>query len=470
MKKFISKLIGFSLGPMIGAIISFLTVPITTYFITPSEFGKASMFSVVQLFLLSIIFLGMDQAYTREYHNEKNKKKIFQNALFIPLVVALFLQVVIFIFRDGFSNLLFSSPNYPTISLLFGVMIIFSVVERFILLSIRMAEEAVEYSIFTITLKLLIFLCTLFLIMLGDRSFLTIIYATLFGQFFGDFLLIIRYRRLLRVNRELFDWNLMKKMLIFGLPVVVAASLSSLLNASGRFFLRGYSTFYELGIYAAALKISNVLQIVQVAFTSFWVPTAYRWEKEKKDMKHFSFISDMLLLVLTIGFFFILFFKKYIVIILSSEYKEAQFVAGLLALTPILYTISETSTLGIVFSGKSYYNLFVSILSIIPNLLLNYLLVPKYGTIGAAIATAFAYLIFCISRTYFSRKCNFKINFSKQISSILLFFIAACINTSGSPYVLPSTIVLFIITLSIQASTFTKIKEVKNYPNEWNFE
>lgn len=236
MKKFISKLIGFSLGPIVGAIISFLTVPITTYFIEPSEFGKASMFSVIQLFLLSIIFLGMDQAYTREYHNEKNKKKIFQNAMFIPLGISIILMSIIFIFRDSFSNLLFSTPYYPNISLLFGLMIIFSVIERFVLLSIRMAEKAVEYSIFTIILKLLIFFCTLFLIILGNRSFLTVIYATLFGQFVGDFLLIIRYRRLLSVNKRLFDWNLMKKMLFFGLPIVVAASLSTLLNASGRFF------------------------------------------------------------------------------------------------------------------------------------------------------------------------------------------------------------------------------------------
>src|SRR5699024_825516 len=155
----------------------------------------------------------------------------------------------------------------------------------------------------------------------------------------------------------------------------------------------------------------NALQIIQTAFTSFWVPTAYRWEKEKKDMKNFSFISDMVLLIMTIGFFFILFFKKYIIIILSSDYSEAQYVAGLLSLTPILYTISETTTLGIVFSGKSYYNVFVSVFSIIPNLLLNYLLVPKYGTIGAGIASASAYIVFCIARTYYSRKTGFVISF-----------------------------------------------------------
>lgn len=470
MKKFVSKLIGFSLGPILGAAISFLTIPITTYYINPSEFGKASMFSVIQYFLLSIIYLGIDQSYTREYHRDNNKIKLFQNALFIPLLTSFLLCALAIIFKTQFSVLLFSDPNYTQISILFGVMIIFSVIERFVLLSIRMAEKAVEYSFFSVFLKIVIFVFTLVLILAGNRTFLTIVYATIFGQFFGDIFLILKYRYLFKIDIHIFDNNLMKKMLTFGIPLIIAASLSNLLNTSGRFFLRGYSTFYELGIYTAALKISNILQIIQSAFTSFWVPTAYRWDKEKKDIKHFSFISDMLLLIMTLGFFFILFFKKYIVLILSNDYAEAQYVAGLLALTPILYTLSETTTLGIVFSGRSYYNIWVSILSIIPNIILNYLLVPKFGTVGAAIATAFAYVIFCISRTYFSRKCNFKISFFKQSICIILFFVAACMNTFPYKYSSLITFILFLVTLLVQISTFSKILEIRNNSKLWNFE
>ncbi|MGX7245837.1 lipopolysaccharide biosynthesis protein [Enterococcus quebecensis] len=470
MKKFISKLMGFSIGPILGAAISFLTVPITTYYIDPSEFGKASMFSVIQYFLLSIIFLGIDQSYTREYHRVENKNKVFQNALIIPLLASMLLSVIIFIFQNQFSIFLFSDSKYPEISILFGIMIVLSVVERFILLSIRMAEKALEYSLFSVFLKLVVFVFTLVLVLSGKRTFLTIVYATIFGQFLGDAFLIIRHRKLLKIGLNDFDYPLLKKMITFGLPLVIAASLSNLLNTSGRFFLRGYSTFYELGIYTAALKISNILQIIQTAFTSFWVPTAYRWDKEKKDIKHFSFVSDILLLVMTIGFFLILFFKKYIALILSSDYSEAQFVAGLLALTPILYTLSETSTLGIVFSGKSHYNIWVSILAIIPNLVLNYLLVPKFGTIGAALATAFAYIVFCISRTYFSRKCDFKISFYKQSICICLFFIAACLNSFEYEYSYIVTLGFFIITLLVQYSTFSKIIEVKKNSEQWNFE
>lgn len=470
MKTFLNKLVGFSLGPVIGAAISFFTVPVTTYFINPTEFGKASMFTVIQSFILSIIYMGIDQSYTREYNIHNNKQKVFQNALFVPFVMSILLFISIFIFRSDVSILLFSNENYTYLAILFGLLIIFSVIERFILLSIRMSERALEYSLFSISLKLFVFLFTISMILFGSRTFLTIVYSNIFGQMIVDVLLMYRYRELLNFKNNIIDKKLLKSMLVFGLPLIVAASFSNLLNTASRFFLRAYSSFYELGIYTAALKIANVLSIVQAAFTSFWVPTAYRWHQEKKSIKHFSFVSNVLLLVLTLGFFFILFFKKYIVLILSSDYSEAQYVAGLLALTPILYTISETTTLGIVFSGKSYYNLVVSILALIPNILLNFLLVPRYGTIGAGIANASAYIVFCLARTYFSRKNGFRISFVKQSLTIIVFFIAACINAFKIPYTIIYTALLFLLALFVQADTLKEIKDVKDNPVKWNFE
>lgn len=470
VKKFLAKFVGFAMGPIIGAFLSFLTIPITTYFIDPTEFGKASMYTVVQSFLLSIIYLGIDQAYTREYHVEKNKIKLFQNALFLPLCLAFFILFIIILFKKEVSYFLFSNYSYPYISMLFGIMVVFSIIERFILLSIRMQERAVEYSMFSVMLKLVIFIVTLVLILIGFRNFLTIIYSNIAGQIIGDSILIYRYRSFCKIQKGFIDKRLIKQLFKFGFPLVIAASLSSLLNTSSRFFLRGFSTYHELGIYTAALKISSILQIVQSAFTSFWTPTAYRWHREDKSMKHFSFVSDVLLLLMTFLYFLILFLKKYIIIVLSSEYGQAQYVAGLLSLIPILYTLSETTTLGIVFSRKSYYNIYVSIIAIIPNLCLNYLLVPVLGTIGSAIASAISYIAFCFSRTFFSNKSDFKINSLKQTLVILVFFLSGCINAFPFLYVNLFNLILLIICLFVQFSTFKEIKNVRKNPEKWNFE
>ena len=310
MNNLLRKLLGFSIGPILGAFISFITVPVTTYFINPSEFGKASMFTVVQSLLVSFIYLGIDQAYTKEFHLNSNKKVLFQNALILPLGFASLISILIIVLRGQFSNILFGSKSYENISILFCVMLIFVVIERFILLSIRMEEKAVEYSFFSVLLKLLIFLLTFILIYLGKRDFLTIIYSTIFGQILGDTILVFRYKKYFIVEKNFIDKELLASLLKFGLPLIISASVTSLLNATGRIFLRNYGDFSELGIYTAALKVTNILNIIQTSFTSFWIPTAYKWNKQKKDIKYFQLISEILLLVLSMGMIILIFLKK----------------------------------------------------------------------------------------------------------------------------------------------------------------
>lgn len=464
------KFLGFSIGPLVAALISFITVPVTTYFIIPEEFGKASMFTVIQSFLVTFVYLGMDQAYTREYNGQEDKKKLFQNASIVPLVLTFILTFLIMIFHKEFSYLLFEDDRYFTVSILFGCIIISTVLERFILLSIRMGERALEYSSYSVLIKLSVFAFTVVLLLLGRRDFLVVVYSAIFGQFIGDTILFIKYRKLLFFTKSNFDLQLIKKMFYFGFPIIIAASLNNLLNTMGRFFLRGYSTFHELGIYTAALKIAAILSIIQATFTSFWVPVAYRWHQEDKEMKYFNFISRLTLLLMTIVFFFVVFFKKYIVLILSADYKQAEYVASLLSLTPILYTLSETTTLGIVFSGKSVYNLIVSFISIIPAIVLNIILVPSYGTVGASIATATSYMFFCFLRTYFSRRCGFFIEFKMQSIVIVIIYITSIVNAFNFKEITVFNIMMFLLVVLLQLKTFKiTIQAIKN-PNDWNFD
>ena len=62
----LKKLFGFSLGPVLGAILSSISVPIATHFLLPNEYGKTSMFNLMYTILLMVAYLGFDQAFIRE--------------------------------------------------------------------------------------------------------------------------------------------------------------------------------------------------------------------------------------------------------------------------------------------------------------------------------------------------------------------------------------------------------------------
>lgn len=470
MKTFVKKFLGFSVGPILGSLVSFITVPLTTFFISPSQMGKASMFTVIQGLVVSFIYLGIDQAYTREYHYEPDEKKLIQNAILVPMSFALIVSVLLIFFSKEFSVWMFESPRYSYVAYLFAVMCVGLVLERFILLLIRMRERSGEYSLFTVSLKVLILLTTVILIFTRKRDFLTIVYSTIIGQLLGDGVLFLRYRHYILPKFSEYDFSLIKRMCMFGFPLIISVSLTNLLNTMDRLFLRGFSTYSELGIYTAALKVAAIVQLVQSAFTTFWVPTAYRWNKEHRDMKVYVFVSQLVLFIFTLFFFGLLFTKKFIVLILSSRYSDAQFVIGLLALTPVLYTISETTTLGIVFSGKSYYNIWVSVIAFVPNIILNFLLIKPFGTVGAAISTATAYLLFFIGRTYFSKKCGFAIPSTNLTINCILLFIAGILSSLRNNYSYILVIVVFLICLISQRGFYYKLYDVIKHPDQWNLD
>ncbi len=469
MDQFLKKFFYFSIGPIGGALISILTVPVTTYFISPQEFGKAGVFTISYGFLLTLSYLGMDQAYSREYHYTENKSRLLLNAISVPILTGLFIFFFLLIFRQNISYWLFNDENYTYLVVWLGLAVLFGIFERFLLMTIRMEEKAMEYSLFSIALKTIVLFTTIGLILTGMRSFKLIVYATLIGQIAGDSYLIWRYRTILKAfKRSALSTKFIKSLVLFGFPLLISVSLNYFLNVASLLFLRYHGFFHELGIYSAGQKLANVLTIIQLAFTSFWVPLSYRWYKEERAFRNFQFVSDFLLLLATIGFFILTLSKRFVVFLLSADYEQATFIICFLALIPILYTLSETTTLGIVFSKKSYLNIYVSLFSIITTSILSVFLVPSWKEKGAALSIALGYVIFFVIRTYYSRKNGFEIKINKHMIQVILLVIVSFINMSSKDYIPMITLCLFLVSLILQRGTLKQVLEIRSNPSNYH--
>lgn len=469
MKHFLKRLTGFSIGSIIGALISIIQVPILTRLIAPDQYGFSNLYRNLMLNLPTFLYIGMDQAFSREYYFIKNKKYLFQQATVLPLIAGGVMFIVMMTFRSSLSRFVFGSAEYGYIIFFSGFLLLALILERFIMLSIRMEEKAKEYSIFTIFLKLSIFITSLALVFLGMRDFRVIVFGLILGHLIGDTLLFLRYRQLINWSGFQLDPALIKLLLQFGLPLMLAMSLTSLLNTIDNIMLRQFSTATQLGIYGAGLNIVNIIGIIRTAFATFWTPTAYRWYDEDKSIKHFKFISDAVLFILSAMFFMILVFRPVIIMILGEEYESAQYILGLLSFPHIMYTLSETTTLGIVFSRKTYFNIFVSALALLPSILLNVLLTPLYGAVGAAAASCGAYVVFYLARTYFSHRTGFSFSQKKQLISVALMILTAALNAFPINNRLLLTSALGLICFIIQIPTLLDALSVWQQPEKWNF-
>jgi O-antigen/teichoic acid export membrane protein len=417
-KQFMKNLFGFSIGPIVAAILSFITVPVTTYFVSPDDFGKAAMYTMGYTISSMFIFLGLDQAFVREYNEHKNKNNLFWNSLIFPLLFSFLLAFIYIVFYKPISLLMFDSVEKYIIIIL-ALSLPFAILDRFNLLVLRMEEKAKTYSLFNILNKLLTLIILIPYLIFIDKSFKGIINATFINLIIICIIESYFVKHIWKVNFK-FDKELLIKLFKYGIPLVPATLIGWFLSSMDRIALRQWSTFNEIGIYSAAFKIVAVLGIIQQAFCTFWAPTALRWHKEKISNDKYVQVSDTILAVMVMVFSFIVLFKDIIIRLLSSNYISAAKSVPFLLFFPIMYTVSETTTLGISFSRKTYYNIVISLVAAVSNYVGNYLLVPRFGAVGASISTGISYIIFFWMRTLISRRLWFKFDIKLYLYNTIL--------------------------------------------------
>lgn len=440
---FLKRLTGFSIGPVISAILGFITVPVTTYLVSPTDFGKSAMYTMGYSLSTLFIFLGLDQAFVREFNEYKNKSELFWNSIIIPLIFSILLGGFYVIFYKPVSILMFDSVEQYIIIIL-AISLPFAVIDRFNMLVLRMEEKAKIYSLFSILNKLLAILVLIPYLIFIDRSFKGIINATFINLVIicivESYFVKHVWKRKFKVYRLI-----LRKMLKYGFPLVPATIIGWFLSSMDRIALRQWSTFNEIGIYSAAFKIVAILTVIQQAFTTFWTPTAFRWYKEGVENEKYVKVSKLLLTIMVLMFSFIVLFKDIIVKLLSPNYVYATKSIPFLLFFPIMYTVSETTTLGISFSRKTTYNIIVSVIAAVSNYIGNYLLVPKFGAMGASISTGIAYIIFFWCRTIISRKLWFKFDIRDYVINTILLLLLSVMSITTNNFLINILIIIFIL-------------------------
>lgn len=475
------KIFMFALGPIVAAILGFVTLPIISHYISTEQYGMSSLFQVTYNFLYSFILLGYDQAFMREFNEEDNKKRLFFNCAFPSFMFSIVLCILIILFKEQISLIIFGDSKYFTPIVLLGICMPLFIVEKFLLLSLRMSENGKKYSFWNIFSKLLYLIILIIFIALGERSFLCITYSLVSAQIITSILILIFDGKNVSISIKSYDKELFKKVTKYALPLVPIVVINWAMSSLDTIFLKYFSNFYNVGIYTMAYKFVNIIMIIQTSFCLVWAPISYRWKKENKNNKYYQLVILAMSFIMMEVFALTMLFKPLINIILSSQYHNCIYIIPFLLFYPIFVTVSETTTLGIPFTRKSYLNVIISIISIITNAVLNYILIPKHGAVGAAIATGISYCVFFWLRTLFSRKLWFKFKLNNLVFFTGILLLNGLLNIFIKNIYIISTINLLTIIIiylyykKIIISLLNKLEKNNKvnvlliaYPNQYN--
>lgn len=425
-RDFLSRLFAFSIGPIAASAISFITVPLATWLIVPEEFGKASMFSLVLSLFGLAAYMGLDQAFVREFNAYSNKTKLLLHASLPPLFISCFVSIGVLFFTRPLAFLLFGQPSFLGI-LCLALCLPLAILERFNMQVLRMQERAKLYSGLSIARQ-----SVYALLMVGFlyalRNFQGILLATTLASLITSFSLTWINRKYWNPAGSGLDRELLKRIFAFGLPLVPANIIGWLFAGMDRLALRAWSDFTQIGLYSTGFKIAGVFLVVQSAFCTFWVPTAYRWYESKEAPEKFARVSKTISALMILAGILVILARHLIIRIFDPSYLASAILVPFLIFYPILYTISETTALGIAFSRKTVLTLITTVTCATINGIGNAILVPLYGALGAAISTAIAYLAFFWLRTILSSLVWIKMEARRHAVNITILTIGAFLS------------------------------------------
>jgi O-antigen/teichoic acid export membrane protein len=262
-----------------------------------------------------------------------------------------------------------------------------------------------------------------------SRSF----YAIIFGQIIGNIFALLVGFFVDKQSRSFskIDFEKLLEFLKYGIPFIPSSILYWLFSSIDRISLRQFSTFTEIGLYSAAFKIVSIMQLIQVGFTTFWVPLAYeKYNSKAISDNFFEKANSLISAILFIFGLLLLAFKDLIFLLFAKSYREASYIAPFLILYPIMYMLSETTVLGINFSKKTYWHIVITGVSAFVNFVGNNLLVPLLEAKGAAISTGLSYVVFFTLRTVIAQKYyTMHIKIKRIYMSVILIVIVASLGT-----------------------------------------
>lgn len=389
---------------IISATLSVIATFILTHTLSPAQYGMGMLFTSLIAMIATVCGMGMDCVFLR-YFYEKNYQDRASFLLYICLFFIVFGIFIVFVVGSFFTSVtgkVFHLKGWLIWCLLTTGEIVF-ILQIFSSLIPRLYAKPSLYAIGQIFQKTTFLIAVVMLLLLTKKNSMVIIISQLISLGVCSFVLIYCYRNIWKFPTGLLQqlkFNHIKKLLYYGLPFSFSNSLALIFFNIDKFFLLKLSNSNELGIYTAAFVLSAPLETARSLFILAWMPRCHQLISEMpfKGKKIFHDTFHQALWVFTVMISVLILLKSVLVLFLGNKFHSAENIFGWLLLSIYFFGISDIVTAGILKSKKTYWNIIISLICLITNIIACYCLIPHLGAHGAAIANAISFCIFFLMR------------------------------------------------------------------------
>lgn len=224
------------------------------------------------------------------------------------------------------------------------------------------------------------------------------------------------------------DKELLRVMLRFSLPLIPTAIMWLITGFSDRLFIRHMLSDTAAGVYGAAAKLPNLISMVSTIFFQAWNMSAISENDSAGRSKFYSQVYDAYISILFVaGAGIIAFVKPLSALIINTDkdaaYESAYLFTPMLVVAVLLMCFNQFLSSIYTVSRHTQNSFWTSLVAAVLNLLLNALLIPKFGVHGAIAATFVSYFICYLIRIVDTQQyISFRIAHGRFLINLLILF------------------------------------------------
>jgi len=446
---------------------SFISFPILTRIFSVDDYGKMNFIAVNLSFLAAVSKLGIQNAIPRFYCEINSGKSNFNlndyySTVIFGMTGAGFLFSLIFfiITRIIPKGIWGEEIVFELITFVIPMLIIIKSCESSLINILRAEERSGVYTLYTVIKKyfsLVFILITLFFFAKNLYGFyLASIAAELIS------LVVLLYSPVFRskkLNLFSFSPEMYKIMLVFGIPMIAYEMSGIIISIGDRYIINIFLGDYELGIYSAAYNMCEyICLILTVSISQAALPMYINIWENKGEAETRIFLRNaisaylMISIPLIVGIYLV--GDNVLALLASNKYQIDAKLISLISAGILFDGMTVFFAAGLYIAKKTFRISLIIGISALVNVVINLLLVPSIGLIGAAIATLVSYVFLSIAMILSARKIlSFHFPFQDAIKytilSAFMCFIVIQVETPNVILTIASKIFTGVILYSL---------------------
>ena len=385
---------------VLGVIFLFgITLYLTNFY--PAEVVGAYEFTRSSLFLIGgVTLLGTDQSilfFSGRFSKPEQAGTLFQiylKMLALLLGVSIVLLGIILAIPKEYYNWFFNDQRSGNLLIKMGFCLFFYAVTLFNTEFFRAFDLHEKSELYRGILKQLPFgfgLLILFLFNKHDYVVEVFLLSFLFCALLSGLEVYLKYKRLNPIVSRQTSIRF-KTVLKATIPIAISAFGFYLLISIDVFFLKRYTNFETLAYYGTSIKIIFLIStLINVMGSYLSVRIADLFVTDQVALQAVLKKGVRVIVGLALGLSVILFvFAAEILGVFGAAYQEAVPALRILIAGHFMSTLFGVTQVYLNMTKKQVVLQYILIIAVVINAIINAILIPKYGMLGAAVASAFS--------------------------------------------------------------------------------